>query len=102
MKYPKDILLRKVFPFGILIFFFVAHGKSLYAQPFPERNWWIPGSISTLPSTDSLHHRDSVSILGLDFQHALSLYTWSSSMQIFSNSLRTLAALMPSFSFSSE
>jgi hypothetical protein len=74
----------------------------LYAQLFPERIWWSPGSISSLPVIDSLQTANPISILGLDFQHALSLYSWSSSLRLSSNTLISYNPLTPLISISAE
>ena len=78
------------------------HDTILHAQPFPQRIWWTPGAIPSLPTTDSLHNRDSAGIVGFDFQHALSLYTWRSSLRLLSNVFHLPNPLAPSFSISSE
>lgn len=95
-------MLRSIILGGILFFLLGVEGKILRAQNFPDRNWWTPGSISTLPVIDSLQSITPISLLGLDFQHTLSLFTWSSSLRLASNSLLTMNPLSPSFSVSAE
>lgn len=86
----------------ILIFFFALPERNTLAQNFPERIWWSPGSISSLPVMDSLITTNPISYIGLDFQHALSLYSWSSSLRLSSNSFLEYNPLTPQFSVSAE
>lgn len=95
-------MLRKVSSFAVVLIVIVAHERSLHGQIFPERIWWFPGSISSLPVVDSLQTTNPISFAGLDFQHALSLYSWSSSVRLSSNSFLKYDPLTPQFSASGE
>jgi hypothetical protein len=77
-------------------------GQCLRAQNFPERVWWTPGSISSLPVMDSLQTANPMSFLALDFLHTLSLYNWSSSLRLSSNTFVTPSLLSPQFSVNAE
>ncbi len=84
-----------------LFLLLVSYEKDLFAQNFPERYWWTPGSIASLPVLDSAQH-NPISLLDLDFQHALSLYSWSSSLRLSSNTFLNYDPLKPQFSISAE
>jgi hypothetical protein len=98
----KSNLPRKALFIGILSILLSSGGEYLYGQNFPERMWWTPGLVSSLPVVDSLQNSNGSNLLGLDFQHTLSLFSWSSSLRLASNSFFASARLSPSFSVSSE
>ena len=85
-----------------MFFLSFVQGKSLHAQNFPTRNWWTPGLVSSLPVLDSLQIASPISLIGLDFQHTLSLFNWGSSIHIASNTFFPSSPLSPSFLISSE
>src|SRR5258706_9396990 len=95
-------MLRYIVSIAFLFFLLVCGGENLSAQNFPDRIWWTPGSISTLPMMDSLSRASPLSIIGLDFQHTLSLYSWSTSLRLGSNSFITTNPLTPLVSISAE
>ncbi|MDP4229831.1 MAG: hypothetical protein Q8916_05430 [Bacteroidota bacterium] len=88
--------------FGIIALSFLLEAGSLCAQVFPQRFWWTPGSLSSLPVIDSLQNSNSLSIINFDFQHALSLYSWGTSLRLGSNSFLTSGPTLPRFSVSAE
>ncbi len=102
LKYSKEILPRRILLFIIQLFFFAALEGSLHAQIFPERLWWTPGSISSLPGIDSLFTLNPISYTAFDFIHTLSLYTWSSSLRLSSNTFIIADSLTPHFFISGE
>jgi hypothetical protein len=94
-------LPRKVLGIGILLLL-VNSGHLLRAQIIPEGRWWQPGSVTSLPILDSLLRNDSQTLLGVDFQHTLSLFSWSSSVHMTSSTFIATGPLTPSFSLNSE
>ncbi len=92
---------RNVFLIGFL-FFLASSREQFYAQIIPDAQWWQPGSLTTLLILDSMQHADSLSVIAADFQHSLSLFSWSSGVHVTSATFFSGGQLTPSFSINSE
>jgi hypothetical protein len=92
---PKATLLRKIVSAGILFSLLCTGVNILHAQNFPERVWWTPGAGSYFSIADTLRPVDT---LNLNFEHTLSLYTWTSQLRLSSSAFITGNALTPTVS----
>ncbi|MEP7234760.1 MAG: hypothetical protein ABI778_05645 [Ignavibacteriota bacterium] len=98
----KGIRLLSIISIGFLCFFFAIGEEKIYAQAFPVRNWWTPGSMVSLPVMDSLFHPNPLNEMYADYQHTLSLDSWSSKLRLSSNILFANDHIHPEFFITAE